>query len=71
MCAGSDVSPGSKIAQRERTTVHKKYEQQKKNLFKFECCCSYDQLPTERTKQKFCGFLSEIVSNKRLLSCSF
>jgi hypothetical protein len=40
------------------------------NVFKIECCGSYDQLPTERTKQKVCRFLSEIVSEKRLLCCS-
>ncbi len=30
MCAGLDVNPGSKTVQRERTTVHEKYGQQKK-----------------------------------------
>jgi hypothetical protein len=42
----------------------------KTNVFKIECCGSYGQLPTEKNKTKVCRFLSEIVSKKRLLSCS-
>jgi hypothetical protein len=41
-------------------------------MFKTECCGSYSQLPTERTKQKVCRFLSksgaknacEVVANE-------
>jgi hypothetical protein len=43
----------------------------KMNVFKIEYCGSYGRLLTEkRTKEKICGFLSGIVSEKRLLSCS-
>jgi hypothetical protein len=41
------------------------------NEFKIECCGSYGRLPTgKERKKKICGFLSGIVSEKRLLSCS-
>jgi hypothetical protein len=41
-----------------------------RDVFKIERCGSYSQLPTGKMKQKVCRFISEIVSKKRLLSCS-
>jgi hypothetical protein len=35
-----------------RKRNEQKYEQQKVNVFKIECCGSYGQLPTEKEQRK-------------------
>ncbi len=67
--AGLEGSPGSKTVQEKLATIQQNMSE-KTNVFKIECCGSYGQLPTERTKQKVCRFLSGIGSKKSLRSCS-
>ncbi len=58
-----------------RVELHKRGEQKiratKINVFKIECCGSYGRLPTGKEREKkICWFLSGIVSEKCLRSCS-
>jgi hypothetical protein len=67
--AGLDGSPGLRTVQERLATIQQNISE-KTNVFKIECFGSSGQLPTERMKQKVCRFLSEIRSEKSLLSCS-
>jgi hypothetical protein len=50
----ADVSPGWKKNCAKKTQQYTNIWAT--NMLKIECCVSYDQLPIERTKQKFVDF---------------
>ncbi len=49
------AAQGRKL-RKENGQQYKKNMSKKTNVSKIECCGSYGQLPTERTKQKFVDF---------------
>jgi hypothetical protein len=49
------AAQGRKL-RKENRQQYTKNMSKKRNVFKIECCGSYHQLPTERTKQKFVDF---------------
>jgi hypothetical protein len=64
MCAGLDVSPGLNCAKKNKNIG-------KKSLCsKLSAVVATANFQQRKTKKKICGFLSRIVSEKRLLSCS-
>jgi hypothetical protein len=64
MCAGLDVSPGSNCAKKNKNTGNKSL------CSKLSAVVATANFQQRKTKKKICGFLSGIVSEKRLLSCS-
>ncbi len=68
------VGPQPRVGRQPRVELRKRneqeYEQQKLMCSKMSAVVAMANFQQRKTKKRICGFLSGIVSEKRLLSCS-